>query len=188
MAKDYYKILGLAKGTTADEIKRAYRKLAHEHHPDKGGNQEKFKEINEAYQVLGDAQKRTQYDQYGSTFEQAQARGGGFSGFNGFRDFSSFGEAFSGAGNEQAFNFEDIFDGVFGSSRRGGRKPRREQNISVDVEISLEEAYKGVDKEINLHRNIVCQDCGGSGAEKGAKMKECKTCQGQGQVEQQKNR
>jgi molecular chaperone DnaJ len=184
MAKDYYKILGLTKGATADEIKRAYRRLAHEHHPDKGGNQEKFKEINEAYQVLGDAQKRTQYDRYGSDFEQAQARGGGFSGFNGFRDFSSFGEAFSGAGNEQAFNFEDIFEGVFGGSRRGAKKPRRGQNISVDVEISLEDAYKGIEKEISLHRNVVCQDCGGTGAEKGSKMKECKTCQGQGQVEQ----
>jgi len=183
MAKDYYKILGIAKGATADEIKRAYRRLAQEHHPDKGGNQEKFKEINESYQVLGDSQKRAQYDQYGSTFEQAQGSGG-FSGFNGFRDFSSFGEAFRGAGNEQSFNFEDIFDGVFGGTRRGGRKSRRGQNISVDVEISLEEAYKGVDKEINLHKNVVCKDCGGSGAEKNSKTKECKTCQGQGQVEQ----
>jgi len=184
MAKDYYKILGLTKGATADEIKRAYRRLAQEHHPDKGGNQEKFKEINEAYQVLGDSQKRTQYDQYGSTFEQAQSQGGGFSGFNGFRDFSSFGEAFSGAGNGQSFNFEDIFDGVFGGAQRGGRKQRRGQNISVDAEISLDEAYKGVDKEINLHKNVVCRECGGTGSEKGSKMKECKTCQGQGQVEQ----
>src|SRR4030043_599978 len=98
MAKDYYEILGVARNATDEEIKKAYRRLAHKYHPDKqGGNEAKFKEASEAYQVLSDKQKRTQYDQFGTTFEQAQA-GGGFQGFNGFRDFSSFAEAFSSGG------------------------------------------------------------------------------------------
>jgi len=188
MAKDYYKILGIDKGASPDEIKKAYRRLAQEHHPDKGGNQEKFKEINEAYQVLSDPQKRSQYDRFGANFEQAQA-GGGFSGFNGFRDFSSFSEAFGGAGQGQAFGFEDIFDGLFGggarASSRGRKSSRRGADISVDIEISLDEAYQGSEKRINLRRNVVCSDCGGSGAEKNSKMKECKTCQGQGRVQHQ---
>ena len=96
MAKDYYEILGVSRGANDEQIKRAYRKLAQQYHPDKqGGNEKKFKEINEAYQVLSDAQKRAQYDRFGTTFEQAQAQGG-FGGFNGFRDFSGFAEAFSG--------------------------------------------------------------------------------------------
>src|SRR3990167_754317 len=93
--KDYYKILGVNKNASQDEIKKAFRKLAHEHHPDKkGGNEAKFKEINEAYQVLGDQNKRAKYDQFGSAFEHGQA-GGGFHGFDGFRDFSGFTEGFN---------------------------------------------------------------------------------------------
>lgn len=189
MSKDYYKILGVAKGASPDEIKRAYRKLAQQHHPDKGGDQAKFKEINEAYQVLSDPQKRGQYDQYGTTFEQAQARGGA-PGFEGFRDFSSFAEAFNfGQGNNAgagAGGFEDIFEGIFGGGRRSGRgrNNRRGQDIGVDVEISLEEAYKGVEKEINLRKAVVCDKCAGSGAEPGSKIKTCPTCKGAGQVEQ----
>ncbi|MBU3901286.1 molecular chaperone DnaJ [Patescibacteria group bacterium] len=187
MSKDYYKILGVSKNASSEEIKRAYRRLAQEHHPDKGGNQEKFKEINEAYQVLSDPQKRGQYDQFGTTFEQAQARGGTH-GFEGFRDFSSFAEAFNfGQGN--GGGFEDIFEGIFGAGRRGagrgGRASRqRGQDIGVDVEISLEEAFKGADKEINLRKAVVCDKCSGSGAEPGSKIKTCSTCGGQGQIEQ----
>lgn len=183
MSKDYYKVLGVAKNASSDEIKRAYRRLAQEHHPDKGGNQEKFKEVNEAYQVLSDPQKKGQYDQFGTTFEQAQARGGAH-GFEGFRDFSSFAEAFNfGQGNNGGF--EDIFEGIFGGGRRGGRaRTRRGQDIGVDAEISLEEAFKGTDKEINLRKGVVCDRCSGSGVEPGSKIKTCPTCHGAGQVEQ----
>ncbi|MBU2219991.1 molecular chaperone DnaJ [Patescibacteria group bacterium] len=183
MSKDYYKILGVSKNASSEEIKRAYRRLAQEHHPDKGGNQEKFKEINEAYQVLSDPQKKGQYDQFGTTFEQAQARGGAH-GFEGFRDFSSFAEAFNfGQGN--GGGFEDIFEGIFGGGgrgRRGGRQ--RGQDIGVEIEISLEEAFKGVDKEISLRRSVICSKCSGNGAEPGSKIKTCSTCRGAGQIEQ----
>src|SRR3990167_5598525 len=98
MAKDYYNILGIGKSASPEEIKRAFRELAHKHHPDKaGGNEQQFKEINEAYQVLSNPEKRKQYDQYGQTFEQAQSQGG-FAGFNGFRDFSGFSDAFRNNG------------------------------------------------------------------------------------------
>ena len=186
MSEDYYKILGLAKNASPDDIKRAYRKLAQQHHPDKGGDPAKFKEINEAYQVLSDAQKKSQYDQFGTTFEQAQARGNA-RGFEGFRDFSSFAEAFNfgQAEGNGGSGFEDIFEGIFGGSRgRGARGQRRGQNIGVDAEISLEEAFKGVDKEINLRRSVVCDRCSGHGAEQGSKLKTCQTCKGAGQVEQ----
>ncbi|MDD2753686.1 MAG: molecular chaperone DnaJ [Candidatus Portnoybacteria bacterium] len=190
MSKDYYKILDVLKTASPDEIKRAYRRLAQQHHPDKGGDQEKFKEVNEAYQVLSDPQKKSQYDRFGSTFEQAQARGGA-PGFEGFRDFSSFAEAFNfGQGgnsnnNRNGGGFEDIFEGIFGGSGRGrSARSSRRQNIGVDVEISLEDAFRGMDKEINLRRAVVCDRCSGNGAEPGSKLKTCPTCKGAGQVEQ----
>lgn len=198
MSKDYYKTLGIGKNASPDEIKRAYRRLAQQYHPDKGGDSQKFKEINEAYQVLSDPQKRGQYDQFGTTFERAQA-GGGAHGFEGFRDFSSFADAFDffggGAsgraqrGRPESFDFEDIFEGIFGgggsqrTSRSAGRGGQHGQNISIDVEISLEEAYRGLGKEINLRQAVVCERCGGSGAESGSKLKQCPTCKGNGQVE-----
>src|SRR6185436_8809996 len=113
MAKDYYQILGVSKSASGDEIKKAFRKKAHEHHPDKGnGNAEKFKEVNEAYQVLSDSTKRQQYDQYGQTFEQAQRNGGGF-GQNGGNPFGGFdfGGGFGGQGVE--FDLGDIFGDIF---------------------------------------------------------------------------
>ncbi|MBU1102764.1 molecular chaperone DnaJ [Patescibacteria group bacterium] len=184
MSEDYYKILGISKNASPDEIKRAYRRLAQQFHPDKGGDPEKFKEVNEAYQVLSDPQKRAQYDQFGSTFEQAQA-GGAARGFEGFRDFSSFAEAFNfGQNNGNNFGFEDIFESIFGGGRQGRQRSRRGADISVDAEISLEEAYRGVEKEIKLYKGVVCPKCSGSGAEPGAKLKECPTCKGRGQVEQ----
>lgn len=186
MSKDYYKILGLQKSASSDEIKRAYRRLAQQYHPDKGGDPEKFKEINEAYQVLSDPQKRPQYDQFGTTFEQAR-QGGGFSGFEGFRDFSSFADAFDFFGGRQQrrgnVDFEDIFGDVFrGGSQRGARG--RGHDIVIDAEISLEDAYKGVQREINLRRAVKCDKCGGGGGEPGVKTKQCPTCKGRGQVEQ----
>lgn len=117
--RDYYKILGLSKNASPDEIKRAYRRLAQKYHPDKGGDPQKFKEINEAYQVLGNSQKRTQYDQFGTTFEQAR-QAGGFGGFDGFRDFASYADAFDFFKNKgfggfgRTFDLRDIFEEIFG--------------------------------------------------------------------------
>jgi len=191
MSRDYYEILGVAKSASADEVKRAYRKLAQEFHPDKGGDAEKFKEINEAYQVLSDPQKRAQYDRFGANFEQARA-GGGFSGFNGFRDFSSYADAFDffNRDRDQEFNFGnlgDIFEEVFGgvASRQGGpRRKQRGQDIAVEAEITLEEAAGDIERDFNIYKSVVCEKCSGSGAEPGSELKTCSRCKGKGQVEE----
>ena len=186
MASDYYNILGVPKGASDDEIKKAYRKLAHKHHPDKqGGDEKKFKEINEAYQVLSDKSKRTQYDQFGRTFEGGSAQGGpGFGGFD-FSGFQGFGRQgsqgfdfdFSGGGG-----FEDIFADIFGGGTRTRRKSRG-QDIQVDMEIDFSEMTRGAEKEINLYKSVVCDRCGGKGAEPGSKIKTCPTCGGSGRVQ-----
>lgn len=186
MAKDYYSILGVPKDASDDVIKRAYRKLAQQYHPDRpGGDEKKFKEINEAYQILSDRERRRQYDQFGTTFEQAQTQGaGGFGGFEGFRDFSSFADAFKSAGGGGFnFGFEDIFGDIFGGAAGGGRRERRAgEDINIDVEITLEDVFKGVEKEIELYKRVVCPHCGGNGAEPGTKITECPTCKGSGQI------
>lgn len=193
---DYYDILGVSKGASDDEIKKAYRKLAHKHHPDKGGGDEaKFKEINEAYQVLSDKSKRSQYDQFGRTFDQGGAGGfGGFSAGGGPAsgwDFSGFdfGQGFSrggqGGGYEFDFGgagFEDIFSSVFGGSRRTSAK-KRGRDIQIDLEISFEESYFGTEKEVNLRKSVVCSKCNGLGGEPGAGKKTCPSCKGSGRIE-----
>ncbi|EKD46663.1 MAG: chaperone HSP40, co-chaperone with DnaK [uncultured bacterium] len=178
---DYYKILGVDKGASDDEIKKAYRKLAHKYHPDKsGGDAEKFKEINSAYQVLSDKSKRAQYDQFGSNFDQRG--GGGGQGFGGF-DFSGFQQG--GQGFDFGEGFEDIFSDIFGGSRGGGRDSRRAgRDIQVDTEISFEEMVSGVGRDFSLLRSITCDVCNGSGGEPGAKEETCPTCNGAGQVRQ----
>ncbi len=176
---DYYKILGVDKNSSDDEIKKAYRKLAHKYHPDKtGGDAEKFKEINAAYQVLSDKEKRGQYDQYGQTFEQA-GQGGG-QGFGGF-DFSGFQQGSGGQGFEFNGGFEDIFSDIFGG---GGRQASRKvgRDIQIDVEISFEEMVKGAHREVSLLRRVVCSVCRGSGGEPGSKEETCPTCKGSGQI------
>lgn len=186
MSRDFYETLGVSKGASDDEIKKAYRKLAHQHHPDKtGGDEAKFKEISEAYQVLSDKSKRQQYDQFGQTFNQAGG-GQGFGGqggqgfdFSGF-DFSQFtrgGQGFSFDFGENE-GYEDIFSNVFG----GGRKKKRGRDIQVDVEISFEEMVKGATRDINLYRTVECSHCSGTGGEPGGKKKTCPECKGAGQI------
>ncbi len=182
MAKDYYEILGVSKSASDDEIKKAYRRLAHKYHPDKAGGEEaKFKEINEAYQVLSDKQKRSQYDQFGTTFEQAQ-QAGGFGGFNDFRDFSGFAEAFSNGGGGFG-DLGDIFSELFGGGRtRTSQRARRGRDISVEIEISMEEAAKGIEKDLEIYKSVVCPNCHGQGGEPGSKTETCPACSGSGQI------
>lgn len=193
MAKDYYDILGVSKNASQDEVKRAFRKMAHQYHPDKaGGNEAKFKEINEAYQVLSNQQKRQQYDQYGQTFEQAQ-RQGGFGGFS-WEDFARqaggpFGSGYRTENVEFDFgDLGDIFGDLFGfggrTRARRAQERRRGQDIEVSMEIEFREAVFGTEKIIDLFKNMTCPHCSGSGAEPGSKIITCATCGGSGQVEQ----
>lgn len=189
MSKDYYKTLGVSRDASDDEIKKAYRRMAHKFHPDKaGGDETRFKEVNEAYQVLSDKEKRSQYDQYGQTFEQAQQQGG-FSGFNGFRDFSSFAKGFDFNFDETSYGegFSDIFGDIFeqagfDSGRRSRRKRYRGEDIQVDVEITFQEMAEGVEKEVELYKRVKCNRCDGEGIEPGSKKVECPTCRGKGQI------
>lgn len=180
MSKNYYDILGVSKGASADEIKKAYRTLAHKYHPDKnGGDEAKFKEVNEAYQVLSNKEKRAQYDQFGQTFNGS---GGGQGGFGGF-DFSQFQQGFGGQGFE--FNFGgdgmgDIFSEMFGG---GSRRSRRGRDVQVDVEISFAEMIHGVKKEIAIFKSVRCDRCDGKGGEPGSGEHTCGTCHGSGHVQ-----
>ena len=176
MGKDYYKTLNVEKGASKDDVKRAFRKLAHEHHPDKGGDEAKFKEINEAYQVLSDEKKRSQYDQFGQTFDDAGGPGG----------FGGFSQGFEGV------NFEDlgdIFGDFFGGGGRRGSSGRgaRGSDIQVDVSLKFKESIFGVEKEISIVKNNPCERCAGIGAEPGSSMNTCGTCDGSGvQVKMQR--
>lgn len=172
MAKDYYHILGVDKKASAEDLKKAFRALAHKHHPDKpGGNVEKFKEINEAYQALGDAEKRAKYDQFGSAAFDGSGGGGPnpFGGGGGF-DFSGF----QGGGFE---DLGDIFGGMFGGGRQ---RQQRGNDIQVDVDLSFKDAVFGVDRPVSLTKPSTCVRCGGVGGEPGSKMKSCHDCGGKG--------
>lgn len=176
MSKDYYNILGVDKNASPEEIKKAFRKLAHEHHPDKkSGDEAKFKKVNEAYQVLSDAKKRAQYDQFGSAFSEA----GASRGFEGFGDFT-------GGFNVNFDDLGDIFGGlgdVFGfSGQRGRGRSARGQDIQVFLTIDFREAVFGAEKEISLKKTAKCPKCGGEGREPGAEVITCKVCGGQGRV------
>lgn len=186
MSQDYYKVLGVEKSASKDEIKKAFRKLAHEHHPDKtGGDDKKFKEANEAYTVLSDDQKRAQYDQFGSAgpgFSGGGQQGGGFGGGQGFGGFDFSG--FSGGGDGVEFDLGDIFGGMFGGGGRGRGKAKEKkgQDIQVDIEINFEESIFGAEKEFNVHRTDNCSKCKGDRKEPGTDYSTCKTCDGNGQV------
>ncbi|HYC34339.1 MAG TPA: DnaJ domain-containing protein, partial [Candidatus Paceibacterota bacterium] len=184
MAKDYYATLGVEKNASKDEIKKAFRKLAHEHHPDKkGGDDKKFKEVSEAYAVLGDEKKRAQYDQFGDM----GSMGGGAGGFEGF-DFSGF-HGFGGQGGGFQFDMGDlgdIFGDIFGGG--GGRrtKTKKGNDIQIDIELDFKESIFGVNKKFSLNKTSTCKKCGGNGAEKGSEMMTCKTCQGVGYIREVK--
>lgn len=178
MSKDYYDILGVSKTASAAEIKAAFRKKAHEYHPDKGGDEAKFKEINEAYQVLGNDQKRKQYDQFGSA-----AFSGGSSGFNqgGFGGFDFSGFQGGGIDMDDLFGgFGDIFG--FGGSRSSAKRQSRGRDLEMVINISFLEAAFGLEKEIIFVKNIGCKQCGGQGVEPGTPVETCSTCGGSGQV------
>ena len=177
MAKDYYALLGVSKDASADEIKAAFRKKAHEHHPDKGGDEEKFKQVNEAYQILSNESKRKQYDQFGTNFDNPGAGGayggGPFGGFSGGAnvDFDDLSDMFGG--------FSDIF-GFGGGSRSTGRQEKRGRDMEMAISIDFLEAAFGLEKEISFAKNVVCDRCDGKGAEPGTKIETCPVCSGQG--------
>ncbi len=174
MAKDYYQVLGVSKNASNDDIKKAYKKLAKQYHPDLNKDnpsaEEKFKEINEAVSVLSDQEKRQQYDQFGTT------DGGGFEGFG-----QGGGNPFGGFGD---FDVNDIFDAFFGGrggSRRGGRV-RRGNDLIVDITITLEECAKGVTKPLTMNASQACEECDGRGAASPDDVSTCSKCGGQGAV------
>ena len=168
--RDYYEVLGVERTVTEVELKASFRKLAMQHHPDRNpGDKQaevRFKEINEAYQVLSDGQKRAAYDRFGhQAFAQAEGAGPGFG-----PDFSDF--------------MSDIFDTFFGDTRQRGRGQARERGADrrADLEITLEDAYRGKTATIDVPTNMLCERCAGSGAKQGAKPRTCATCHGRGQT------
>lgn len=173
---DYYNILGVSKSATKEEIKKAYRKLAHRYHPDNKstGDEKKFKEVSEAYQILQDDKKRAEYDTYGRTFEGET--GGARHGFEGF-DFSGFG------GGRQGFEFDfgDILESFFGGGAKRSRA-KRGGDIAVDLEIPFEESIFGTERKLFLSKVSLCDACKGSGAEEGSNLEKCAACQGSGMV------
>ncbi len=180
--RDYYEVLGLSKGASSDEIKKAYRKLAVKHHPDKNpddkASEEKFKEIGEAYEALSDPEKKSAYDQFGHAAFNSRARAG--RGGSGFHDpFDIFREAFSGGGGGGIF--EDLFGG---GAQRSSSGPTRGSDLRYDMKLSFEEAVHGCEKEISLSKLDACELCNGSGAADGARRTTCSTCNGSGQVVQ----
>ncbi len=189
MSNDYYNLLGVDKGASQDEIKKAYRKLAHEHHPDKEtGDEAKFKEINEAYQVLSDEQKRSTYDQFGSAGVNGAA-GGGPGGAN-WEDVMRQAQSQGGFGGGHGVEFDlgDIFSEFFGGGgRRGGRQAQKGQDIQMDMELDFKEAAFGTKKSVTLYKGVKCDHCSGNGAEPGTPIESCETCNGQGVVEQMTN-
>jgi molecular chaperone DnaJ len=172
--KDYYEILGIQKGATKDEVKKAFRKLASKYHPDKKtGDEAKFKEISEAYATLGDDKKRAEYDTYGRSYAGGSQQGGQWGGFQG---------GFGGAGVE--FDMNDIFENfgdIFGG-RGGGQRSMRGNDISVDIELTFKESVFGTKRSLKLMKNNTCESCKGSGAKTQSEMITCATCNGNGKI------
>lgn len=177
MAKNYYDVLGVDRKASKDEVKKAFRKLAQKHHPDKGGDEAMFKEITEAYSVLSDDKRRQEYDTYGQTFA-----GGGAPGSNPFNDFdfSQFTQGFQGGGVE--FDFSDLFGGGLGDLFGGRGKARRGRDISLDIEVTFKEAVMGSKRQVLITKVGKCDICNGNGAKPGTDVETCKTCNGAGRV------
>ncbi len=172
--RDYYEVLGVSKGASEQELKKAYRRLAMKYHPDRNPDsaeaEEKFKEAKEAYEILNDPQKRQAYEQFGHAGVD-QSQGGG-----GFHDAESFSDVFG-----------DVFGDIFGGGRRGGgqQRQRRGSDLQYNLEMSLEEAVKGLKKSIKIPTYVTCETCDGTGAKKGSSPVTCGTCKGAGQVRMQ---
>ena len=191
MAKDYYNVLGVDKKATPDDIKKAFRKLAHKYHPDKGGTDEsKFKEITEAYSVLSDDKKRREYDAYGQAFPGGNGsapQGGPFGGFD-FSQFQGQGSPF-GAGFGQGgvdFDFGDIFGDMFSGGRGRERTPRG-RDISIDLEVPFKDAIFGTTRTVLIAKVSTCNVCRGNGAKPGTELETCTTCNGSGRVHETRN-
>ncbi|MBI2108613.1 MAG: molecular chaperone DnaJ [Parcubacteria group bacterium] len=180
--QNYYATLGVEKNASKDEIKKAFHKLARKYHPDNkaGGDEKKFKEINEAYQVLSNEKRRAEYDTYGQAFAGSGFGGGpGFAGF----DFSGFnGQGFGGV----EFDIGDIFGDIFGGG--GGReRTKRGRDISIDLEVSFKDGVFGTDRSVLLTKTSPCDSCIGTGAATGTTFTKCVTCNGQGRVQETRN-
>lgn len=186
--RDYYEVLGVNKNATDDELKKAYRKLAKKYHPDANPNNKKeaeakFKEVNEAYENLSDPQKRKMYDQFGHDGPQGFGGQGPFgqggyysyssSGFDGFSDFGDLGDIFS-----------SFFGGGFGSRNSSRRGPRKGEDLNLKLDITFEEAFLGIKKDITISRQETCNTCNGTGAKPGTSVTKCNVCNGTGQVKQ----
>lgn len=187
MKKDFYEILGVTKNASEDEIKKAYRKLAHQHHPDKsGGDDKKFKEINEAYHILSNKEKRSQYDQFGRVFEGG-AGPGGFD-FSGGFPGNGFGFDFDTSGLGDFSNIGDIFEAFFGGVGARKRKTyRRGADIETRIEISLEEAFRGAETEVIFESFVSCAKCDGAGYFSKDGLSKCGVCEGRGEVRETRN-
>ncbi|MEA4910615.1 Chaperone protein DnaJ [bioreactor metagenome] len=189
--KDYYETLGVSKSASKDEIKKAFYKLAAKYHPDKkDGDEAKFKEINEAYQVLSNDQKRKEYDMYGQTFSGAGSQGGAGpfgqgGGFGGF-DFSGFGQ---GDFQNMEFDLGDIFGDIFGGggfSPFGRQREKRGRDMTLEMDITFEESIFGVERNILISKISKCKTCTGTGAKPGTKLETCKRCGGKGKTNEVK--
>ncbi|MEK7509303.1 MAG: molecular chaperone DnaJ [Patescibacteria group bacterium] len=180
--RDYYSILGVSKSASGEDIKKAFRSLAHKYHPDKkGGDEAKFKEVSEAYAVLSDEKKRAQYDQFGQTFAGGAQQGAGFGGFD-FSNFAGF-EGFQG-GQGVEFDLGDIFGDFFGG---GGSRARRGRDISMDIELPFRDAIFGAERRVLISKLGVCDVCEGMGAKNGTAMTSCTACNGKGQIRESRN-
>ena len=177
--RDYYEVLGVARGASEDEIKKAYKKMARKYHPDLNPGdktaEEKFKEVNEAYEVLSDANKRARYDQYGHAGVDPNFGAGGGAGFDGSFDFGDLGDIFG-----------SFFGGGFGGTRANPNAPQRGESLRTSVTISFEEAAFGCEKEISIERVEQCDTCRGTGCEKGTTAEVCPDCRGTGMVQQRR--
>ncbi|MBI3638117.1 DnaJ domain-containing protein [Candidatus Wolfebacteria bacterium] len=184
---DYYKILGINKGASEEEVKKAFRKLAHKYHPDKGGDEKKFKEINEAYQVLSSKEKRTQYDRFGRVFSAGGRPASGGDGFGpfGFGQGSPFGEVRFDFGGDMGDIFDAFFEGL--GVRQKRRTYKHGSDMQIVQEISLEEAFRGVEKKLNFKVLVRCEKCGGVGHDAKAGFDKCGVCDGRGEVREKRN-